>query len=298
MGNISIKYTYSRFGGGPGVGGNAACSNHHVLPYYAMEYIGLLWCVLAKGQDKYAERLATLVTQAVIGNMIAAMPAKDGVYYIAERASPSNPNPGPNPDFAAFTGAFAWLGENLFTGPAATYRLVDPSQRTEPEKPTSFPDKRWKALNALWQLVSGVGVLPHETGVRRQIDVEESKATKIIDAAMACFFRANAPSHQTIVSDWCAVLEGDIAKGAKTRYRVNVQVLNTSTEVDRVRQSDGTFAWCKLDLVASGGQIATDTYRKIIQVTAGATGHVASIKKTGSPTEDRGNADFVTEFHP
>lgn len=286
MGKFSIKYTYGRFGVGPGVGGNAVCSNHHVLPYYVMEYIGLLWCALAgdqgqKDQAKYAKALAALVPTPVMTNMIAAMPATTGEYLVAEG----------NAAFANFMGTFAWLGDNLFTGPAATYRVVDPSQRLEPEKPTSFPDKRWKAIDAVWQQVRGIGVLPHETGARMKIEVPDFTATKIIEAAMACFH--GATPHRTVVSDWCAVT----MKDQKTRYLVDVNVLADSSKVDDARKLDRSFDWCELDLVASGERVAQKAYRRIIQVTGGAQGKIASIEKTDSPTKAMGDADFVTAFH-
>lgn len=278
MAKIKITYTYGRYGAGPGVGGNAACSNHHVLPYYVLEYVGLLWVAYAKDHPADTASLNALVGQATVTNMNNAMTGSQGDYFVAEGA----------PAFQAFTGAFAWLPDNLFTGPAAPYRVADPSQRVEPEKPASFPPKRWNALAALWESVKSVHP-PHTTGERRGVEVTDAKAKEIVEAAQRSF-RPGATVYSTLVSDWSAVPN----KHSNSQYRVDVSVM-TQANVDKARHDDPTFDWCKMEL-ASGALVGTE-YLRVIQVLDGPMGQIACITKAGQPTVTMGNANFVTQFH-
>lgn len=194
--------------------------------------------------------------------------------------------------FSNFTGSFAWLGDNLFTGPAASYRVEDPSQRTEPEKPASFPSKRWQKLEALWNQVKGIGQLPHSTGDRKAVAVTTQAATKIVDAAIASLFGANP--HQTVASDWCAKLASD-SSSSKARYHIDVNVMGPS-EVSQARTNDSSFGWCALE-IPSSPQFVSDKYVRIIQVTGGSNAKVGCVQKNGSPMTQMNAADFVTAFH-
>lgn len=279
MAKIKIKYTYSRRGIGPGVGGNQNCSNHHILPYYVMEYVGLLWIAYAKTDSSYTVPLTQLVPGGgVVANMSNAMTLetnKTKEYLVAEEAAP----------FAPFVSAFAWLSSNLFTGPKADYRLVDPSQLLEPDRPPSLPTNRWDRLNAVWTAVKAVH-LPHREGDRMNTEVEEGQAKNIIDAAKAAL-AVGANPHTTLVSDWYATLTNEPPK----KYKLDVSMM-ADPQFDRERQGNGNFAWCSLGV---GAGTEKNNYLRVINVI---NGKVACIKKDGQPDAEMGNGVFVTAFKP
>lgn len=284
---VSLKYEYGRYGDSPGVGGVATCSNHHVLPYYVIKFFGLLCAALAKKKKdddmyNYLAKLHSLTNAAAADAFIRIIRTEPRggsnlLYHLPRGAI-----------FQNYVAKIAWIGYNLFTGPAAIYRTSDPGQGLEPVRPASLPMDRWAKINQLWKAIQGLN-LPHTSGT--------TAATRPVDYRQAAssarsFLNdfSNMAPWQTRVSDWLAEVDDDTSK--KT-YRIVVMTDNDAYDKDplafkqchlKPRDGDTTGTWDK------------DHYLRIIKITGGAKGKAFCSLKSGAPEEAQLNRPFVDVF--
>jgi hypothetical protein len=281
---IKLKYEYERFGNGPGINAERngdRCSNHHVLPYYVMKYVGLLCAALVKRGTLNTDDKTRL--NELAGNTLDPLLAvinidpNDDSRFIFPMRSPA----GPPAAVSNYVSQVAWVGYNLFTGPSAKFRDVDPSQTVEPTKPASLKTARWESIRKLWDNVKQVNAL-RTSGETRDISVSDTNAVAIARAFLDSFQAAAAP-HSTVVSDWLAVNGNNIYTCS---VGLSSKIMKDPLEKDNIKNYT-----LKLNPGSTISGLQAGGYIRIVGFEKEAC---KGVTRQGAPSD--GTKDFVTEF--
>jgi len=192
----SLNYTYRRLGAAPGGVLNNRLSNHHVISYPRMYFLGIAALARAKNDIKYRSILTPLLGHGI--NMNAVL---DAVKCDGKKFSYGDNNPLINQVLYAI----AWKPINLFIGPSGTFRTDDPSQKYD-KLPNGMPKDRQEALNSLMSCIKTnmKSVIPNsegDGGVNKAVNMTDAEFNAVTESFIKNIKNVLA-AYSSKVSDW------------------------------------------------------------------------------------------------
>lgn len=199
----SIRYTYTRSnqGGIPGVGNNLA--HHHVISYPHMFGLGAIILAAAIIDDKNGDNYCRVMNNYYKGMNMTSLSRKsllDEVDCNGGIISLYNTT-----FFNPILNTVAWTKDNLFVGPAATFRNDDPSQRNDM---ISCSLHGWDFVRKVDQLLGMVtSAMPNRSDIpATAIRLSETTIGGIAERFIEALFHIQNPQiRETTVGDWVAV---------------------------------------------------------------------------------------------